>query len=198
VVMNPGNLARAHRLLAPRIAYLIGTRDQHSEPNLIPVSNVTSVSTEPELVLLAVFKEWQTHANLIDTNAFTLSVPRVEHSLGVWKLGARYSRYRFSDLRTKLEGSGLSIEDRADLPGPILRDGLGWMSCSVSQCLDVGGDHGVFIGEVTHVEFDDQYLDAEGLPQIDPHPLMQVTGNQFSTSAESFRLPYGDRHVDHQ
>lgn len=48
--------AAAHRLLAPRIAYLIGTKDKREEPDLIPVSNLTSVSTEPQHVAIAIFK----------------------------------------------------------------------------------------------------------------------------------------------
>lgn len=61
-----GSVAKAHRLLAPRIAYLIGTRDHGGTPNVIPVSNVTSVSTDPQHVLLAVYKQWRTYETLLN------------------------------------------------------------------------------------------------------------------------------------
>jgi len=85
--------AKAHRLLAPRIAYLIGTRDRDGTYNVIPVSNVTSVSTDPQHLPLAVHKQWRTYETLLSTEGFTLSVPLIGHLQGAWKLGARYSRY---------------------------------------------------------------------------------------------------------
>ncbi|MEU1551040.1 hypothetical protein [Nocardia sp. NPDC005745] len=54
-------MSHAHRLLAPRIAYLVGTTDTAGVANLIPVSNLTSVSTQPQQIAVAVVKEWLTH-----------------------------------------------------------------------------------------------------------------------------------------
>jgi flavin reductase (DIM6/NTAB) family NADH-FMN oxidoreductase RutF len=59
------DLRKAHRLLAPRIAYLIGTRAADGTRNLIPVSNVTSISTDPQQLAVAVYKQWETHRTLL-------------------------------------------------------------------------------------------------------------------------------------
>jgi flavin reductase (DIM6/NTAB) family NADH-FMN oxidoreductase RutF len=190
--MMNGNKAKAHRLLAPRVAYLVGTRGSDGEPNLIPVSNLTSVSTDPELIVLAVFKEWQTFRNLKDSSQFTVSVPRNEHLAGVWKLGSRYSRIPFRTTSDKLAGCGLSILNQDDLPGPILEDGVGWLVCRKVQEVQSAGDHGIFIAEITEVAFNADYLDRDGLPQRPSSPVMQVTGNLFTTSAENSTLPFGD------
>jgi len=188
---RPGNVAKAHRLLAPRIAYLIGTRTPDGEANLIPVSNVTSVSTDPQLIVVAVFKDWQTHDNLHQAAGFTLSVPTVNHREGVWKLGARYSRYDYPDRQTKLRACGLALTDNPNRFGPILADGLGWLSCRIVARPDFGGDHGVFVGEIEHVEFNPNHFRDDGTPTGDLHPLMQVTGNRFTTNAETTTIPYG-------
>ncbi|WP_080640587.1 flavin reductase family protein [Salinispora arenicola] len=190
--MRPVNVMKAHRLLAPRVAYLVGTRSIRGEANLIPVSNVTSISTDPELVTLAVFKEWTTYENLVDTDAFTLSVPTVEQLPGVWKLGARYSRFKFASTAAKLAASNLAILESDDLPAPVLRDGLGWLVCRKLQQVDVNGDHGIFLGEVEAVAFDSDRFDSEGVPTSPIHPLMQVTGNKFTTSGETVSIEYGD------
>lgn len=189
--MRSGNLRKAHRLLAPRVAYLIGTRSVRGESNLIPVSNVTSISTDPQLITLAVFRKWMTFENLVNASAFTLSVPKVEQLPGVWQLGARYSRFRFESTAEKMIASGLSILDPDDLPAPVLEDGLGWLACRMVQQVDVNGDHGVFIGEVTRVAFDGRSFDSEGMPTAPLHPLMQVTGNRFTTSGETTTIEYG-------
>jgi flavin reductase (DIM6/NTAB) family NADH-FMN oxidoreductase RutF len=88
-------LDKAHRLLAPRIAYLVGTRASDNSPNLIPLSNLTSISTRPQHLALAVCKQWETHKNLHNADGFTVSVPHIGQLEGVWKLGARYSGYPY-------------------------------------------------------------------------------------------------------
>jgi flavin reductase (DIM6/NTAB) family NADH-FMN oxidoreductase RutF len=186
-----GSVTKAHRLLAPRIAYLIGTRSREGEPDLIPVSNVTSISTEPQLVVVAVFRDWQTCTNLHEAAGFALSVPTIDHQDGVWKLGARYSRYDYPDRRAKLRACGLALIDDPDLDGPVLADGLGWMSCRIVARPDFGGDHGVFIGEITQVEFSSGDFRDDGAPIGDLHPLMQVTGNRFTTGGATSTSPYG-------
>lgn len=187
----PGSLTRAHRLLAPRIAYLIGTRAPDGEPNLIPVSNLTSISTVPQLIMVAVFKDWQTCTNLDYVSGFTVSVPTRDHLDGVWKLGARYSRYEYPDRRAKINSCRLHLADPPDFGGPILEDGLGWLSCRIVARPDFGGDHGIFIGEVEQVGFNSAYFHDDGTPIGDLHPLMQVTGNRFTTGAATSTIPYG-------
>ncbi|WP_433531301.1 flavin reductase family protein [Micromonospora sp. CA-263727] len=192
MTMRPGKLTRAHRLLAPRIAYLIGTRSPQGQPNLIPVSNVTSISTSPQLIVLAVFRQWTTYENLATTEEFTVSVPKAEQLDGVWKLGARYSRFDYADISAKLADSGLEIRYAPDLPAPALTDGLGWLTCRTIQEVDAGGDHGVFVGEITSVTFSRDDFDENGTPTGDIHPLMQVTGNRFATSGATRSIPYGE------
>lgn len=186
-----GSLPRAHRLLAPRIAYLIGTRSPDGEANLIPVSNVTSISTDPQLIVIAVYRAWKTYDNLQATDTFTLCVPTADQHDGVWKLGARYSRYDFPDRTTKLTESGLTLDLSPDLPGPVLVNGIGWMSCHITARPNIDGDHGVYIGQITHVEFNDDYVTQDGTPASDLHPLMQITGNRFTTPGPAFTIPYG-------
>jgi flavin reductase (DIM6/NTAB) family NADH-FMN oxidoreductase RutF len=191
--MTTGDLARAHRLLAPRIAYLVGTRSPDNESNLIPVSNVTSVSTEPQHILIAVHKRWTTHQNLQRTEGFTLSVPLRTQVDGIWRLGARYSRFEFPDTRAKLAASGLDLTDDPAKPGPILTDGLGWMSCQTIARHDHGGDHGIFVGQVVEVAFNPTHYTADGTPTSDLTPIMQVSGNRFTAPGPAFEVDYGPR-----
>ncbi|MCP2316766.1 NADH-FMN oxidoreductase RutF, flavin reductase (DIM6/NTAB) family [Nocardia amikacinitolerans] len=175
----------AHRLLAPRIAYLIGTRGENGAPNLIPVSNLTSVSTKPQQVAVAVYKEWKTHQNLRTAAGFTVSVPTFEQLDGVWKLGARYSKFSITEPADKLAASGLALDYESSSYGPVVPAGLGWMACRIVARLDLGGDHGLAIGEVEQVWFNADYLTPDGVPHNVTHPLMQQTGNQFITTADT-------------
>jgi flavin reductase (DIM6/NTAB) family NADH-FMN oxidoreductase RutF len=182
--------AKAHRLLAPRIAYLIGTRDRDGTYNVIPVSNVTSVSTDPQHLLLAVHKQWRTYETLLGTEGFTLSVPLIGHLQGAWKLGARYSRYPAKNPQEKLAASGLSFDYDASSYGPVLADGVGWIACQTIQLADFGGDHGIIIGQARRAWFNPEFLTLEGVPHARTNPLMQITGNRFTTPAQSCQVPY--------
>ncbi|MGH3767228.1 MAG: flavin reductase family protein [Pseudonocardiaceae bacterium] len=183
-------LEKAHRLLAPRIAYLVGTRTSDNSPNLIPVSNLTSISTEPQQIAVAVYKQWETHKSLLTAGGFTVSVPHVEQLEGVWKLGAKYSHYPYSDNTDKIVASGLSIDHGVCDYGPILSDGIGWAACQIVEKLDFGGNHGLYIGQIAHVHFNPTYLNPDGTPRGDVRPVMQITGNAFTTASDTHTVPY--------
>lgn len=175
----------AHRLLAPRIAYLIGTKDANGTANLIPVSNLTSVSTKPQQVAIAVLKQWRTYENLLTAEGFTVSVPTIEQLDSVWKLGARYSKYPIVDPVEKLASCGLELDHEASPYGPVVPTAIGSLSCRVVARIDLNGDHGTTVGEVEQVSFNREILSAEGKPKSTTHPLMQQTGHLFTTSAEA-------------
>jgi flavin reductase (DIM6/NTAB) family NADH-FMN oxidoreductase RutF len=188
-----GSVTKAHRLLAPRVAYLIGTRDRNGTINVIPVSNVTSVSTDPQHVLLAVYKQWRTHEVLLDAAGFTLSVPLIDHLAGVWILAAIYSHYPAANPNEKITESGLIFDYDASPHGPVLVDSIGWMDCRVIKRTDLGGDHGIIIGQTQQVWFNPEFLNPEGIPHAQTSPLMQVTGNRFTTTTQIQQVPYYDR-----
>ena len=187
---RPGDIAKAHRLLSPRVAYLIGTYSPSGEPNLIPVSNVTSISTDPQLIVIAVLKRWRTYENLRSAQGFTLSVPAIEQLDGVWKLGARYSGYDFSDRRTKLAECGLTLDLDVSRYGPVLTDGLGSLACQITDHVEMIGDHGVIVGQVEQATFNEAYFDADRVPLSGAHPVMQITGNRFTTTGPAVTIPY--------
>lgn len=180
-------LVYAHRLMAPRIAYLVGTRSEAGEADLIPVSNATSVSTDPQQVLIAVYRSFQTCHNLLTGQGFTLSVPRVSMAMGVWRLGARYSGLKVGSPREKLERSGVEIDESFSDFGPVAKDCLGYMECAICNIIDTAGDHVVFIGDVLRAMRGSEF-DSRGQPVTELKPLMQVTGNRMTQPGDSFLL----------
>lgn len=186
--MSP--IESAHRLLAPRVAYLIGTRALDGAVNLIPVSNLTSISTEPQQIALAAYKQWDTYRNLTNAAGFTISLPHIDQLDGVWRLGAKYSHYPYLSNAEKIADSGLLVDQSACAYGPVLSDGMGWAACRLVERLDFGGDHGVFIGRIEDVHFNPKYFGPEGVPRADLRPVMQITGNIFTTAADPRTIPY--------
>lgn len=178
-----------HRLLAPRIAYLIGTNGSRG-PNLIPVSNVTSVSREPQLIVISIYKKWDTYHNLLDAEGFTVSLPTTDHIDAVWKLATKYSGFNPPEGRSKFDVCGAQIDMTASRLGPILSESVGWLDCRIVKESSVESDHGIFFGEVTKAYFNPEFLTAEGLYKKNSRPVMQVVKNSFSTSVDHWELPY--------
>jgi flavin reductase (DIM6/NTAB) family NADH-FMN oxidoreductase RutF len=148
------------------------------------------VSTDPQHVLLAVYKQWHTYETLLNTEGFTLSVPLISHLQGVWKLAARYSRYPTTNTQEKLVASDLSFDYDISPYGPVLVDGIGWMDCQIVELADFGGDHGLIIGLAQRAWFNPEFLNLDGIPHTQVNPLMQVTGNRFTTATQYQQVAY--------
>lgn len=178
-----------HRLMAPRLVFLIGTAAEDGTQNIIPITNVTSVSVDPCQVLVAVYKEWQTCANLQTAKGFTLSLASKEQLDLVWKLGAKYSGYRSG--KPKMEEFKDKLNFEFSPYGPVLEGALGWMELKVVGRPDSGqGDHLMVIGECTQAMVDEKRSTPEGMPIGKPKPLMQWERNQFSAAEDIFSIEY--------
>ena len=178
-----------HRLLAPRVAYLIGTNGSQG-PNMIPVSNVTSVSREPQLIVVSIYKQWDTYHNLIDAEGITVSVPTTDHIEAVWKLATKYSGFRPPAGQSKFDVCGAAVDMVASQFGPILEECIGWLECRTIKEAEIESDHGIFFAEVTKAFFNPEFLTTEGRYKKNSRPVMQVVKNSFSTSVDHWEIPY--------
>src|SRR5437868_3558187 len=131
---------KLHRILAPRLVVTIGTTSPDGRKNIIPINNITSISTDPGMAIIAVYKPWITADNLKTAKGFTVSVPHREQLELIWKLGQKYSGYT-SD-KDKIE----EFKDDLNLDfseyGPVLKNALGWLECKIIDLTkDVGGNN---------------------------------------------------------
>ncbi len=180
---------KIHRIMAPRLVFLVGTVSQDGRKNIIPVSNVTSISTEPGMAIVAVYNEWITAVNLRTAEGFTLSLPSKDQLDLVWKLGAKYSGYK-SNLEKTEEFKDLLNMDFSKY-GPVLNNALGWIECKIiDRPKDVGGNHLMVIGEYTKATVDEKQYTPEVAPIGNPKPIMQWERNNFSTAEDIFGIDY--------
>jgi flavin reductase (DIM6/NTAB) family NADH-FMN oxidoreductase RutF len=180
---------KIHRILAPRLVVLIGTMDKNGRQNIIPISNITSVSTEPSRVIIAVYKPWITADNLKSAHGFTVSVPQRSQLELTWKLGQKYSGYESS--KEKID----EFKDNLDLDfsdyGPVLKDALGWIEYKIVDRPDEkGGNHLLIIGEHTKAMVNPKFYDQETSPKGNPKPFMQWESNKFAEASDIFDIDY--------
>jgi flavin reductase (DIM6/NTAB) family NADH-FMN oxidoreductase RutF len=177
-------------MLAPRIGYLIGTAGEKGA-DIAPISNVTQVSANPQIFAIAIYHRWQTHLNLLQATGFTLSVPRVEHSGIVWRLGQNFSGFELPDNETKFTASGGDFDFAESTHGPILKDATGWCECELISKVDVPeADHGLFLGRVIRGAFNERFMRPDGTYHQNSQPLMQVVLNSFATTSDHWEIPW--------
>lgn len=180
---------KPHRILSPRLVFCIGTTAEDGTQNIIPITNVTSVSVDPCQVLVAIYKEWQTCANLQIAKGFTLSLASKKQLELVWKLGAKYSGYQSDQPKVEEFKDNLDLDFSAY--GPVLKDALGWVELEIVSRPDSSkGDHLMIVGECKKAMVNPDHYDAEINPLGTPKPLMQWEHNNFSSAEAIFSIEY--------
>jgi len=180
---------KIHRILAPRLVVTIGTLSADGRPNIIPINNITSISTEPSMVLIAVYKPWITAKNLKTAKAFTVSVPQREQLELIWKLGQKYSGYKSN--KDKIEEFKNELDLNFSEHGPVLKNALGWVEYDIIDLpKDVGGNHLLVIGQYTKAKVNPRFYDQEISPKGNPKPFMQWERNNFAEASDIFSIEY--------
>lgn len=180
---------KLHRILAPRLVVAIGTRSLDGRQNIIPINNITSVSIDPGMALIAVYKEWITAENLKSAQRFTISVPHREQLELVWKLGQKFSGYNSG--QDKIEEFREKLNFAFSSHGPVLKNALGWLECEiVERPQDAGGDHVLVIGKYTNAAINPDFYDEEISPKNNPKPFMQWERNNFAEASDVFSVDY--------
>lgn len=181
--------SKIHRILAPRLVVLIGTTSKDGRKNIIPINNITSISTEPGMAIIAVYKPWITAKNLESAEGFTISVPTKDQLELVWKLGQKYSGYK-SDI-DKIEEFKNELDLEFSEYGPVLKGSLGWIQCKIIDIpRDAGGNHLMAIGEYTNAAVNPKYYDDDITPIGNPKPFMQWERNNFAEASDIFSIDY--------
>ena len=110
---------------------------QHEEQTWGMTANaVTSLSLDPPLLLVAVQKESQTHAQLKAAGCFAVNILAADQE----ELSNRFA------FKGPKDFSGLDFT--TDVTGsPIIPDTLGYVDCNLKEIVP-GGDHDIFIGEI--------------------------------------------------
>ncbi len=180
---------KLHRILAPRLVVTIGTVSKDGRKNIIPINNITSISVDPGMVIIAVYKPWITAENLKTAKGFTVSVPHREQLELVWKLGQKYSGYESG--KEKIEEFYNELDLTFSEYGPVVKDALGWLECEIiDRPKDIGNDHLMIIATYSKAMVNPAYYDEQISPNGNPKPFMQWERNNFAEASDIFSIEY--------
>lgn len=184
-----------HRILAPRLVVTIGTISPDGRKNIIPINNITSISTDPGMAIIAVYKPWITADNLKTAKGFTISVPHRPQLELIWKLGPKFSGYNSG--KDKIEEFKNELDLDFSEYGPVLKNALGWLECKIIDLpKDVGGNHLLVIGQFTKAMINPDYYNEEISPKGNPKPFMQWERNNFAEASDVFNIEYFRKNED--
>lgn len=180
-------LLKSHRVLAPRIGYIITTINNEGKVNAAVFSNLTSVSTDPERIVMGVYKPWDTIKNLRQVKEFVVNLPSKDLMEQVWICGDKHAGNPIPYGVDELEIAGLTAIPSEKVKPPRIAECYAHLECKMLWMKDVG-DHYLILGEVVCGSFTKGYMDENYVIDIDKClPLMEISWNRFTYAKEIMR-----------
>jgi flavin reductase (DIM6/NTAB) family NADH-FMN oxidoreductase RutF len=181
-------LDKAHRALAPRIAYIVTTIDRRGCTNAGVFSNVTSVSTEPERLVMSVYKQWDTIHNLRQVREFVVNVPSRQLVDAVWICGDKYAGNPIPRGVDELEIAGLTTVPAVKVGPPRVVECYAHLECVVSWIRDVG-DHYLVLANIVAASCNEGVFNDDLTLDLKHNvPLMELARNEFTSPDGSISI----------
>ena len=151
----------AKTLIYPTPVWCVGSYDSDGNPNVMTIAWGGICCSQPPCVTISLRKATFTYGNIMARQAYTLSVPSVEHVREADFFGLVSGRNV-----EKFKESGLTPV-RSDLvDAPYVGEFPMVLECKVIHHYEIGL-HTHFVGEVLDVKVDEAFLGSNGKPDIE-------------------------------
>lgn len=179
-------LEKAHRIISPRLVYLVTTVDKKGRVNAAPFSSITSVSKHPQRLVLAVSKPADTIKNIRATREFVVNVPSKKLLNQVWICGDKYSGTFIPRGVNELEIAGLTSLPSENVAPPRIAECTSHAECRVVWIKNAG-DHYLVLADIlaascTEGIFSENYIQDLTKTQ----PLFEISSGFFTSTGEVF------------
>ncbi|HQP56684.1 MAG TPA: flavin reductase family protein [Syntrophorhabdus sp.] len=182
----------AKSLLYPTPIVVVGTYDNDGRANAMTVAWVGIVCSQPPCIGVSLRKATYTYGNIIEKEAFTISIPTEKHVKEVDYLGIASGRRE-----DKFSTSGLTPIRSDIVDAPYVKEFPFILECQLIQTIEIGL-HTQFVGEIKNIKADESILNEKDLPDMGGRfkPLLYapelrkyfgmgpVLGNAFSMGKE--------------
>ncbi len=144
--------------LYPTPVFVVGTYDSEGKPNVMTVAWGGICCSKPPCVAISVRKATYTYANLVEKQAFTISLPTEDQLVSADFFGVASGRDT-----DKFAVSGLTPA-RSDLvDAPYVAEFPFVLECKIVHTAELGL-HTLFAAEILDVKVDESCLDDRGQP----------------------------------
>ncbi len=157
----------ARTVAYPLPVFLVGTYDSNRKPDVMAAAWGGICSSEPPSIAVSIRPSRYTHRNLLEKQAFTISIPSVAQMAEADFFGMVSG----SDT-DKFAKTGLTPVKAEHVDAPYVGECPVVLECRVTQTLKIGS-HTQFIGEILDVKCDESVLGTDGKPDL---ALMKAIG----------------------
>jgi flavin reductase (DIM6/NTAB) family NADH-FMN oxidoreductase RutF len=166
-------LERAHRLLSPGPVVLV-TAARKGRTDITPVGWVSSVSSRPPMVAIAVFQGSFIHELIKASGEYVLNIPPLDLLKQVQYCGSVSGR----DV-DKFQATGLHQAEPRYVGAPLIEECVGHLECAVADVV-TPGDHSIFIAEVVAAKAESEaFEDFWLLKEKELKPLHHLGGTYY-------------------
>jgi flavin reductase (DIM6/NTAB) family NADH-FMN oxidoreductase RutF len=128
---------RAVMACVPAGVTVVGTRDREGRALGLTVSSFTSVALDPPLVLVCIGRASASHAHLIESRTFAITVLAAAQEDVARRFARPPSEGRFDEFPWRPAPSG----------NPVLEGSTAWVDCAIEETMQAG-DHTVIVARV--------------------------------------------------
>ncbi|OGV78481.1 MAG: flavoredoxin [Lentisphaerae bacterium RIFOXYB12_FULL_65_16] len=163
----------AKTVLCPTPVLIVGTYDKAGKPNVMTCAWGGICCSKPPCVAVSLRKATYSYDNIVDRQAFTVSIPSEKYAKQADHFGIVSGRDE-----DKFAATGLTPV-RSDLvDAPYVGEFPLILECKLLHTIELGL-HTQFIGEIMDVKADEAVLDQDGSPDIEKvRPMIYATGNR--------------------
>jgi flavin reductase (DIM6/NTAB) family NADH-FMN oxidoreductase RutF len=156
--------------------------------NAAPFGNVTSVSTDPERLVLATMRAWDTYRNIRATKEFVVNVPGKQLLDEVWICGDKYAGVPIPYGINELKIAKLTETKSLKVRPPRITECFGHLECKALWIKNVG-DHSLILADIVAASGDSDAFDKNWVENVEhTMPLMQVSGSHFAYPSKTLSV----------
>jgi flavin reductase (DIM6/NTAB) family NADH-FMN oxidoreductase RutF len=147
-------------ILFPLPAVMVSCRHKNERPNIITLSWVGVVCSEPPMVGIAIRKNRFSYGIIKKSGTFVVNVPKGDQLKATDFCGtvSGKSTDKFAEMK-------LTPATCEKTGAPMIEECPVSLECVVRQELELGS-HTLFIGEIVATHIDSEYLDEKGRPDV--------------------------------
>jgi len=146
----------AKTLIYPAPVLVVGTYNKAGKPNVMTASWGGICCSQPPCVAISLRKVTQSHANILERQAFTISIPSEEHVKQADYFGLVSGRNAEKFAATKLTAAKSKVVD-----APYVKEFRLVLECKLVHVAELGL-HTQFIGEVIDTKADESIIGKGG------------------------------------
>jgi flavin reductase (DIM6/NTAB) family NADH-FMN oxidoreductase RutF len=160
-------------IVYPTPVFVVGTYDQSGNPNVMTAAWGGICCSSPPCVAVSLRKATYTYGNIVEKQAFTISIPPETYVKEADYFGIVSGR-----TENKFVRSGLTPVRSQVVDAPYVQEFPFVLECKLLHTTEIGL-HTQFIGEIMDVKIDEEAIGEKGTPDIEKiKPIMFAPGTQ--------------------